>query len=348
MRFSFFCQLFILGLAVWVAPKAGAWTAPGWLYSVELPVENQSSAERTRVAQAGLLTVLQRITGLVSVPRSPAVRLALSNPSRYYSEFKFFDRDAATVLRITFQKPAIMRLIREDALPIWWTSRPTVLAWVVIEENGRRQILSTNDDHPLRLALATQAKSRGLELAFPIMDLEEERLITPGAVWGDVASSIESASARYPADMVMTCRLQATLSLAGRALAGDCRYWFDDAPRVSAFSSPRFSEVAEVVFDDLANMLVARYAVLARKMQRWEVRVKGLADVSAYAALMRYVEGLDFVDRVSISHLESDHMTLQFETRAEADQFLMLLTTDGAFLQDAFDIGPGVQLLWRG
>jgi hypothetical protein len=348
MRFSFICHVFILGLAVWVVPKAGAWTAPGWLYSVELPVENQSAAERARVAQAGLLTVLQRITGLVSVPRSPAVRSALSNPSRYYSEFKFFDRDETTVLRITFQKPAVMTLIREDALPIWWTSRPTVLVWVVVEENGRRQILSTKHEHPLRLALAAQAKSRGLELTFPAMDLEDEGLITPGAVWGDVASSVESASARYPADIVMTCRLQATLSLAGRALEGDCRYWFDDAPRVSAFSSPRFSEAAEVVFDDLANLLVARYAVLAREMKRWEVRVKGLADVSAYGALMRYVESLDFVDRVSVSHLESEHLTLQFDTRAEADQFLMLLTTGGALLEDAFDTGPGVQLLWQG
>lgn len=348
MRVSLLSQLVLVVLTQSIALNAQAWSVPEWLYSVELPVENQSAGERERVAQAGLLIVLQRITGLASVPRSPAVRSALSSPSRYYSEFKFFERDEASVLRITFQKPAVMNLIRQDALPIWWTSRPTVLAWVVVEENGRRQILGSQRNHPLREALVAQARTRGLELVFPVMDFEDERLISPGAVWGDVASPVEAASVRYEADMVLTCRLNASLSLAGRSLQGDCRYWFDESPKASAFASPRFSEVAEVVVDGLANLLVERYAVLARVARRWEVRVKGLADVSEYAALMRYVEGLDFIDRVSISHLESEHMTLLFDTRAEADQFLMLLTTDGAFRVDEFDINPGVQLFWRG
>ena len=48
------------------------------------------------------------------------VRAALATPSRYYSEFLFFDRDDETMLRVTFQKSAIMELVRASELPVWY------------------------------------------------------------------------------------------------------------------------------------------------------------------------------------------------------------------------------------
>ena len=180
------------------------------------------------------------------------------------------------------------------------------------------------------------------------MDQDDKNSITAGAVWGDVASSVQSASSRYDSDLTMTCRLKAELSLAGRALAGDCRYWFAERPIVDVFATPRFSDVARASVDGITGLLVARYSVLARELRRWEVRIAGASDVSRYAALLRYVENLDFVDRVSVSQLQPDHLTLLFDTRANADQFLMLLTSDDVFVIDEVDQQPGVRLVWRG
>ena len=332
-----------------ILPGQGtAGSVPNWLYSVEQTADNQSTSERQRVAREGLLAVLSRLTGLESVPRSPSVLAALANVSRYYSEYKFFDSDGDAMLRITFQKSAVMHLIRTSALPVWWTSRPTVLIWLALEENGRRQILSADSDHPLRREIEMHAKRRGLEVRLPLMDQDDKNLITPGAVWGDVASSVQSASSRYDSDLTMTCRLRAELSLAGRALAGDCRYWFAERPIVDVFATPRFRDVARASVDGITGLLVARYSVLARELRRWEVRIAGASDVSRYAALLRYVENLDFVDQVSVSQLQPDHLTLLFDTRANADQFLMLLTSDDVFVVDELDQQPGVRLVWRG
>ena len=59
-------------------------------------------------------------------------------------------------------------------------------------------------------------------------------------------------------------------------------------------------------------------------------------------------DNLDFVDGVALSRLESERVTLLFDTRAGAEQFLMLLTTEGKFVVDDFDAEPGVQLIWQG
>lgn len=331
-----------------LAQSAAALSTPDWLYSVERPVADQSTAERDRVAQEGLLAILTRITGLVSVPRTDAVRAALAAPSRYYNEFNFFEREDESMLRVTFQKTAVLDLVRASDLPVWWTSRPTVLAWIAVEDNGRRMIIGARSEHPLRTALEARAQERGIELRFPYMDVDDELTISPGEVWGDVAASVESASSRYDSDMTMTCRLQSRLSLAGRSLAGDCRYWFDGQPIVQDFASDQFVEVAKTTIDGFVDRMVGKYGVLARDLKRWELRIKGLASVQDYAALMRYVGQLDFVDRVTVIQLANEHMVMSFDTRAEAEQFLMLLTNQGMLVIDDFNVDPGVQLIWRG
>ena len=343
-----FATILWAGLLALVAPRAVALSTPEWLFSVERPVANQSTSERNRVAQEGLLAVLTRITGLLSVPRTEEVRAALATPSRYYSEFLFFDREDETMLRVTFQKSAIMELVRASELPVWWTSRPTVLMWVAVEENNRRSILSADSEHPLREELTQRARARGIELRLPLMDVDDELTISPGEVWGDVVASVEAASARYDADMTMTCRLQSRLSLAGRALAGDCRYWFDEAPIVEEFATEQFSDVALTTIDGIADRLLGKYGVLARDLRRWEIRIRGLDDIAQYATLMRYVTHLDFVERVSLVELAGGKIVMQFDTRADSEQFLMLLTNNGSFVVDDFSVEPGVQLIWRG
>lgn len=325
-----------------------ALSAPDWLYSVQRPVETQSKEERNRVAQDALLAVLTRMTGLVSVPRTETIKAALANPSRYYSEYDFFTDGSENLLRITFQRPAVMALIRRSRLPVWWSLRPEVLIWIVIEENGRREIIGSQSTHPLRAEIAKRAKVRGLEVQFPHLDVDDSWKISAAEVWGNVSSSLEQASRRYESDLVLTCRLNARLSLAGRTLDGDCRFWLDESPVVSAFSSDQFVDVAMASIDAAADRLVARYGVLARSLKRWQVRIRGLRDVTEYAELLSYVDNLDFVDSVALSRLESEQITLLFDTRAEAEQLLMLLTAEGKFVVDNFDAEPGVQLIWQG
>ena len=113
---------------------------------VDLPEDVSDSvfarmrSERERVARAGLLRVLTRVTGLKSVPRNDVVTEALAQPDRFYSEFVFFNRaDTSGLerlhLKVVFQRDAVLTLVGEAQLPVWWNRRPQVLAWIVVEEN---------------------------------------------------------------------------------------------------------------------------------------------------------------------------------------------------------------------
>ena len=65
-----------------------------WLYEVDQYVPDQDTSNRLEAAQRSLLRVLSRTTGLVSIPRTPVIVEALSQPQRYYAKYVYFNPSA--------------------------------------------------------------------------------------------------------------------------------------------------------------------------------------------------------------------------------------------------------------
>lgn len=344
-----------------LSPAASALTTPEWFYSIEMPVKDQSQAERTRAAQQGLLAILSRVTGLASIPRTPEVNQALARTDRLYSEFVFVAPTASNEslrLRLAYQRDAILALIRQARLPLWWTRRPSILAWVVIEEGGERTILDASSEHPLVMALHADARKYGLELVLPLMDEVDQLAISPAEVWGNVPAAIDTASARYLPDIVLQGRLRSGLTFRGREAAGSWTYSWQGQSFGNNFSfnpgSPEVSAQEDALqlaagrgLGPIVNELTQRYTILARGDYRWELRVSGLEAVGDYARMMRFLEGQDFIDQVEVNRAQQGVLTLTLNTRADATQLLDLLTLEANFAEDLLFRGRGVQLRWQ-
>lgn len=349
---NFSAMVWVLAAALLCIPKlAFPLSTPEWLYTVEVSVTNQSTAERDRAAQVALLAVLTRLTGLVSIPRSSEVQAALAAPTRYYDEFLFYGdehADQQKQLRIIFQRDAVLGLVQQARLPIWWTKRPKVLAWVVLQELGERKILDAHSEHPLRLVLIDAAKARGIDIGFPLMDLDDQLKIDPKDIWRDVRYGMEEIALRYGAEINLVGRVQSSLSFRGRQLKGDWRYWLDGQNARVSFDTDQYETVVHDGLDGLVAELLRHYSVFARQNQRWALRVSGVRDVGAYTGLVNYLAGLDFINHVALSAIEGDVLTLVLSTSAQAEQLFNLLTTEQTLVEDTQHLGRGVQLMWRG
>ena len=184
------------------APPGFAVPVP-WLYDVDIAVEGRTAAARMAVSGAALAEVLSRVSGLAHVPRNATVRTALGRPETYYDRFVFLnDRE----LRIHFVPAAILNLADEAKLPVWSANRPPVLAWLVVESGGARQIV--NGDHELAATLAERARQRGIILKLPLMDLEDRLLVRPSVIQGRIFGTLSEASRRYQADVILVGRLR--------------------------------------------------------------------------------------------------------------------------------------------
>lgn len=341
-----------LGLAVPVWALAEA----DWLYAVERPVAAQSNAERQRAAADGLLEVLSRLTGLTSVPRSAEINAALARPSAYYNQFVFFTEDdpvsgeEQTFLRITFQRSAIQELIKSSNLPVWWSRRPQIMAWLVLDNGGRREILGSESQHPLATALKQRAAQRGLSLTLPLMDLDDQLAVSSGDVWGKVAQTLDAAAARYGADLVLVGRVSRSMS-AGidiQPFRGDWEVWLDGQPLAENFTALDALSAGQLGVDLIADRLAEKFSVLPRALGRQPLSVTGLRDPSGYAEFMRYISSLEFVDRVDVVSIQAETLYITLDSRAQLSQLKMLLTAEGRLTEDMLHRGFAPQLIWQG
>jgi hypothetical protein len=156
-------RLLVPALMALAAGPAGAQDA-GWLYTVDVPVADQSQEARRQGARAALEVVLGRLTGQADLAADPRVRSAFGSPDRYYNRFGYAvgATPDETLLRVQFSPPALFELIRSAGLPIWPSTRPVVRAWLVVDAQPGPRLAAAQTDDALRAAFAKRALERGL------------------------------------------------------------------------------------------------------------------------------------------------------------------------------------------
>ncbi len=329
-----------------------------WLLEVEIPVASESAADRRSAEVVALLEVLSRLTGLSQVPNSRVVQAALGQPNRYYVLFTYdtrFGAEVTRVVRFRFSEDALRALAVRAGLPVWSSRRPLLVAWMVVEEEGERSMLSADSDHPARTAFARRARQRGLPVMFPLMDLQEQMRVSPVAVWGGFTDDIVTASERYGAEAVAVGRI--SQSATGRWLAR----WDVTLPRAAAdrfsdqlrfeFEGSSAEAVVEPLVERLTDLLAARYSVFSgsRIATHW-FRVRGVIDVETYARFLRYLDDLGPVEQVDVMRVEGDQLTVRVRGIGSMETLMQIFELDRRLvLSPRRRFGDtGLDFVWRG
>ncbi len=330
----------------------------GWLYRVEVEVEDQSNRERRKAGQQALETVLKRVTGLAQIEALPEIKAAFAASEQYYQQYTYSTRliegEERTLLNISFDAAEIAKLVRDTALPVWSANRPNIIAWVVVEktESGNlanrgiyREILGTDPADDLMAAFRKIAKERGLPLIFPTMDLTDQMEVSTGLVWGQLSSQLKRASQRYEVDAMLMGRIIETPF----GYRSEWNFALADSSLAYASEVNQYSDLATGAVDFVTRELAKRYAVLSGDggLLRFSVlNVLGLAD---YSGLMSYLDTLEFVASVQVEQVQRNALVVAIETNSSWSQFTDLLALDGVLQsRGVYYAAQQKVLVWRG
>ena len=333
-----------------------------WLYDVEVPVASQG--ERPRAARTGLAELLVRVTGMADVPPNPEIQAALREPQKYYGRFEFSTRPIPGAgetepaeqmfVALHYEPAMVLALLRRAGLPVWSADRPRVHAWIAVEQDNARHVLSASDGDELAAAVQQRVRRRGLELSLPLMDLTD-RTVTPTVVWGRFWRTIEAASMRYAPDVIVL----------GRAVQRIDGTWMSDwelrsAPwprtgadleaRLEAAPGDARDAVADGV-DLVVDVLADRFAVGGR-LDAIAVTIRGASTIAAYASVLDYLRSREYVERLEVKAVARDALTLHLHSRSSSAQLAELLAMGGPLAAPPGRDGRGddrtLEFAWRG
>ena len=280
------------------------------LYEALIPVESQSKEDRQEALREGLVQVLIKVSGSTTliVGEDPVVEMALEKPNTYIQQFRYRTVQAGTlnstrstrtkkVLWIKFDEKAINTLLRNNGQAVWGRTRPITLVWLIVAEQGKRQLLSGQDKHNAVSVLENYAKERGLPIKFPLMDLTDRSKVTLSDIWGNFEGPIMQASERYRPEAV----------LVGRLYKGTNGVWsarwsiYQDGRREDTdMDGEQLTDAINPVIGRTAEILKERFAVTTTEEKSDDVllEVKGVKTLEQYNTVIKYLTSLTVVSKV--------------------------------------------------
>ncbi len=360
--------VFFRGLVACVAAMMFAMpalaTQVSGLFESQRLVADQLPESRVRAVQSGLAEVLLKVSGRKASLDAEQVKAVLAQAEQYLAQYSYHENplgetgkgqaggDQAALLKyrlkMNFDSASLMQILNRAQLPVWGSNRPNVMVWLVIEGASRRFIVNSESNPLLSELLENATKRRGVPITLPLMDLQDEQLISVSDIWGQFGDRITAASVRYSPDTVLSGRFYRDAKGLWQA-----RWLLQTGKKRESINLK--AEQLGLLFtksaNALAESLAAKYAVVAKpgKSGEYAFSVKGVESVGDYAQLNQYLGSLQVVQRVEITRMEGNTIGYRVALNGNSDQFLSVVRLDSFLkLDDSSMVNEEVDFFWQG
>ncbi len=317
------------------------------LYQAQVPVADQSVAERSRALRIGLGKVLVKVTGNSAVLADPEILQAMAGAEGYVTEYGYVSYSEpgesganGLALNIHFAETSVDRLMRREHLQVWPSDRPELLVWMVIDSaDGGRQFVSA-DDQPTLLGLLDYAmKERAAPLLMPLLDLTDRMTLTEEDAWNFNLEKLTEASARYNSHAWMVVRLyqSATGQWRGARLL---KLEGSDNLRSLVADSPAL--LVDQLVGETVDSLASRYAFVPQSTdQELVLNVDHVETYQSFSDVTSYLESLELVSSVIVDYVDEDRLGLRLSMEGDASLLLDTLRRDGRMTEKVASVVDG-------
>lgn len=289
-----------------------AWAQIENLRQASAPVESQSAEDRTAAFGAALEQVIMGLTGRADAVEAARAAGVLENPERFVQQFRYeAGEDGQLQLVARFDGAALREALGSAGIAVWQADRPPVLVWLAADTGAGRDIVGGGD--ALRQALQEAAGDYGVPLLFPLLDLQDQQLVSVSDVSGGFPGPIVEASRRYGTPLVLIGSLRRDGSLV-RARWDLLIDGYSTGGGWQNVAGSR-QEIIRQAAEELAQRLRDDYTVLpavdsGEQLRLW---VAGVTDLRGYARAERTLRGVPGVEKVTAQEIVGDRVRFRLE-----------------------------------
>ena len=268
------------------------------LFQATVKVANQNPAELDRALPKAFSEILRRLTADRAITKAPWAHQAIGNARHYLAQFKYEQRSDTeaeiTYLIADFNPSAVTKLLEQNGVAYWSSTRPTVIAWVLSENGGSRQIISSNSSADLAEPLTQAAQQAGVNLVLPLMDLQEQGQIHTDDLLVQDTDLLEQATDRYGSKVFILGQL--------RALNDDrwsAEWLLSIDSKLYRWPAERHAELMPLLRRGMTAISLELFELYSHQPlstdARSEIRITGITDIAGYQRTWNYLAKLQGV-----------------------------------------------------
>jgi len=305
------------------------------LYTVALPVSDQTTDLRREAFESAFRLVLIKVSGSDEAQKSSAILKLAKSSSRYVKQFSYEGRpgvDAEGVaikllyLTVNFDQQLIEQLLSKYNFPIWGRERPSSLFVINSQSAGAIQIV-TGDSAPKILELLEAAGLKmGVPILFPLMDLEDISKVNVSDVTLRHFKEINNMASRYWPDALVV----------GEMVGFDLDYWqgtwevrFADQVFKWQHKAPTQEAIIDQLINHLAGVLALEYALELdqRNQQELLLKISSIRDINHLTSVQKYLRSLNVVESVRVSLVSKEEVTFYLKLRDSIEDLQKIIDT---------------------
>ncbi|ABZ76892.1 conserved hypothetical protein [Shewanella halifaxensis HAW-EB4] len=279
-------------------------------------IASRTTALRSQGIKQAFEEVILKNSGTQSALLNETIKKQLGNASSLMTQYGYFEDDGKLFLKVNFDHKHIISLLREAGLPVWGKQRPLTLVWLVINDNGQREIINDASRDPSRQVFNQESATRGAPLLFPLMDLDDSMKVGVNDIRGNFTDNVADASLRYQSNYF----IMATIEPQGSVY----RYQMSLYPREKSAQSLQLTSVINTsgetaTIDEAVAAIVAatseyyvgQYAIADSGEQKTtKLSFADVTDMKQLVAIERYLDQLSAIKSASIGRIEGQ--TIEF------------------------------------
>ncbi len=329
---------FLALTGVFALSQAGAVEVAS-LYTAQVSLDQEQEKPRAFAYQTALAQVLLRISSPDLVNDADLFEAMFPLPADYVVQFRVGPDDT---LFVSFDGDAVENKLRAEGQSVWGSDRPLTLIWLAVDwgrgereiigatgaDRGRDEARSINRNRMLRQRLLDFAESRGLPVAFPLLDSEDLSIVSFSDVWGGFDERLIEASRRYNVNSILVGRVRADSSQRNRwtyHFGGDQRAWTGEP---------------EIVIMQIWDLLAAEFAIGADSpLRSVQLNISGVNSVDAYGSIQNLLASMNVIENFAISTVEGDRISFRVDAHGGAERLARALRFQGLIEEERIDDG---------
>ncbi|WP_233402147.1 DUF2066 domain-containing protein [Marinomonas ostreistagni] len=301
------------------------------LYSsvVQVPSSLEGSQMLQRAFNEAIDDVLIRVSGQQQGLSDSVLRKAHQAASSWVAQHSVQDvvdlvegaggLESAKEINVTFYKESVDGFLFDNQLPVWSSNRPSILVWLIEDQNGQRQMFGANKPSQALSGLFEGAKHFGLPVYAPLLDSTDLNALSAGALWGFFEDDIQAASQRYQTDIVLAVRLS---QYHGESVVDSMLLSPNQSSNLISVTKPTTQEAMSEVLVRLSSLLSDRYAsVQMSTPYEMFVKVNGVKNYTAMSTLRQYLSSIGVVNQVQLNSIVNGGVGFDLKLNGTPEKF---------------------------